>query len=124
MWLRTDGWGFTPAILDQLRAEVPDAPAIAMGESASWLNLDTGARMLHVMFGSILDDEGRHGIFYRAPSGEMLDIAHPVLGLQPYEMKLNRGRQDNSSQWRTATHTIERTLGFRDDEFTDRWPTV
>lgn len=112
----------TPEILEQVHTAVPSAPAISPGACTTWLNLDTGARILHVMFGSGLNDEGWHGIFYRSPAGELLDVAPPVTGRKPWEMKLDNGTRRNEHRWREADHAVERALGLREDEFEEPWP--
>ena len=127
MWFRTDGYGMTDEVVVQVEQAVPDAGSIQIGESSSWLNLNTGARILHVKFGDYHAPRSRHGVFYRSPAGELFDIAFPMVQLFEYEMDfLPRGSEVDSKiniyRWRQADHKIETALGLRHDKFDEEWP--
>jgi len=127
MWFRTDGYGMTDEVVEQVEQAVPSAPSIQVGECSTWLNLNTGARLLHVRFGEYHAPRSRHGVFYRSPVGELFDISFPMIQL--FESELNflpRGsevdRQINVYRWRQADHKIETALRLREDEFDEEWP--
>lgn len=130
MWISTAGYGMTDEVTAQVRMAKPDASPVREGDCESWLNVDTGARVLHVAFGSFGMAKRSHGVFYRSPNGELFDIAHPVAELYEYEMELlpevgddrYRNGNINSYWWRKVEHAIQRMLGFRDDEFTLEFP--
>lgn len=121
----------TDIVVEQVRQAQPDTPPIKRGSCSTWLNPDTGAQMLHVQFGDFLVPGGRsHGVFYRAPNGELFDIALPVAGLDSsdstfepddrhFEATSNRR---NSYRWLQTDHRIQQTLGLVDDDFADEWP--
>jgi hypothetical protein len=130
MWIRTDGWGMTDDVVEQVRKERPLAPAIQIGQCATWLNLNTGARMLHVHFGAHGSAGRSHGVFYRSPIGELSNVAFPVSRLYDEELGFAEEVGPDSEmiqavnlyRWRQVNHSIEKALELRADEFSDEWP--
>lgn len=122
MWLRLDGPGMTDDVIKQVEAAEPGAPRILPGECSTWLNPDSGARMLHVQFGEYRSPDRSQGVWYRAPNGELIDVFSPVMPHFRPDRTFREGDDDetmreNGLRWREVDQYIEVALGLKDGKF-------
>ena len=136
MWLRTDGYGITDDMLERLRAIAPEGLSVRR-DSSTWLNIDTGARVLHIRFGDGGGLGENHGVYYQAPSGELSNITYPVSRMMDYERKLSPESAEHAARYgddvdrirkvnlyvvSKTEFDIEKILGLRSGEFDGVWP--
>jgi len=112
MWIHTE---HLPARFeDALKIAEPDAPPLDDYPDV-WVNLDTGAVIARVSFGS-WSGKTIHGIarlYYRAPgSDDLYDIAYSVGRKAEDELTFYTGAPDaNSQMLRDISRAVEQQLG-------------
>lgn len=122
MWIRVDGQGMTEEVISDLHSvEELDVSAIQFGQCATWLNLDTGALILHLNIGRYGQRDFTHALLYRAPNRELMNIGHHIRGslgsLFEGNVVCTHRSSDQFNCWRYLVHSVELMLELRDDEF-------
>lgn len=119
----------TDNVIGRLREIAPGGLSIRR-DSSTWLNVDTGARVLHVRFGDKWGHGENHGVYYQAPNGELSDITFPVSRIMDYERKLQPedgadsafNNKINLYLVMRTEFDIEKMLGLCSGEFPGVWP--
>lgn len=120
MWIRVDGQGMSDEVLVDLHTvEELDVSAIRLGECYVWLNLDTGASILHLEIGGYQHPSPGHALVYRSPKRELIHIGRQIPGSAfngNVECK-HRSYEERGRCQQRLNHEVELMLQLRDDEF-------
>lgn len=119
MWINADNQAITRSARALLIESTPGAPPIDLGESLSWLNLDTGATLILARFGQSSVDvpSGFFRLYYKAPSAsELVEVSYGLTGRYLNELDYFPSAELNRNLFRGIRRDVEIKLGIREDQ--------